>query len=807
MLRLRTFGGCFLERDGVRLDGLSGQRKGLGLLALLAAAGDNGVGREVASAYLWPESDEARAAASLKQLVHSLRQQLGSPDVLLGPAALRLNPALVTSDLAEFRDALLRGDADAAVELYAGPFLDGFLIRGTDAFERWADAERAARAADFAAALETLAERAAARGDARGAVHWWRRRQGVDPLSGRVAVGLMRALDAVGDRAGALRHARIHEALLRQEVGPSAADPAVAALAAELARAPSVTAEPAAPLAAPLAAPRDAAHEPRAEPAADARPDDRTRAPALAGSLPDESRSIAPGAPPAAGARPLRTALAAAGLLAVLALSSYAVQRGDAGADDDRGAAPGAAAATRPAPDRSVAVLPFANTSGDPADEPFADGLTDELIGALGQVAGLKVAPRTSAFALKGKGLDVRTVADTLGVATALEGSVRRAGERLRITVALVSAAENRVLWSETYDRELKDVFAVQQEIARSVVRALQITLVAGPGAAPVRPPTADLVAYELYLRGQFFRYQLSGDALQRAVGLFEQAIARDPGFARAHAGLADAHALLVLFGDRPPREGFRRARAAAVTALTLDSTLAQAHASLAHIETAHDWNWASAGRRFERATALDPASTTIRHWRALWLFDQRRFEDAAALLQQTLASDPLSTPVRLTLGRMHVSMRQPNRAISYLNGAIELNPRLSLAHQQLGYAYLQKGMPAEAVAAFARAAALGGLRDSAQLAYAHAVTGRRAEAEQIVRALIGSSDRRYVSPFDVAVAYVGLGDSDAAFRWLERAYEEHAAGMDTIAITPALAPLYADPRWTRLLLRMGLAA
>jgi TolB-like protein/Flp pilus assembly protein TadD len=452
-------------------------------------------------------------------------------------------------------------------------------------------------------------------------------------------------------------------------------------------------------------------------------------------------------------------------------------------------------------------VLPFANTSGDPTDEPFADGLTDELIGALSRVPTLKVTPRTSAFALEGKGLDVRTVADTLAVANVLEGSVRRSGNRLRITVTLVSADEHRVLWSETYDRELKDVFAVQQEIARSVTSALRVTLAAGVPAGPVAPATTDLVAYEAYLKGQYFRYQLSRDALQRAVGFFEQAVARDPKYALAHAALADAHALLVLFGDQPPREGFRRARAAARAALEVDGTLAQAHASLGHIEMAHDWNWASAGSRFERAMALDPASTTIRVWRGIRLLDQRRFDESAALLERTLSSDPLSIPVRMTLGRIYVSTRQPDRAIPYLNAALELNPRLSLAHQQLGYALLQKGVPAQAIASFERAAALGGLRDSAQLAYAYATTGRRGESERIVRTLLASGGRRYVSAFDIAVAYVGLGDTDAAFRWLARAYEEHAPGMDTIAITPALEPLHDDPRWARLMRRMGLAS
>ncbi|MES2525218.1 MAG: BTAD domain-containing putative transcriptional regulator [Gemmatimonadota bacterium] len=728
---------------------------------------------------------------------------------MTGPAVLRLNPALVASDVAEFREAMLRGDADTAVALYTGPFLDGFFIRDADTFERWAAATRATLAVQYAEALETLAERAGSRGDSRGAVEWWRRRQSADPFSGRVAVGLMRALDAAGDRAGALRHAQVHDALLRQEIGEGAADPLVAELAATLSQPQPATSGPASPVK-PSPEPRDVA-SPLPDAVADARSD------AMPLAMPIAMRDATPEATPPVRTRRARRFAVATALVAVAVLAVWALGR-DRDGERDAVAADGQAQAmttadgatsrtqSRPAvPRPSVAVLPFANTSGDAADEPFADGLTDELIGALGQVAGLKVAPRTSTFALKGKGLDLRTVAETLGVATALEGSVRRAGDQLRVTVALVDAAENRVLWSETYDRKLADVFAVQGEIARAVVGALKLTLAPTPASNAVLPPTRDLVAYELYLKGQFFRYQLNGVSLRRAVEFFEGAIARDPRYARAYSGLADAQALLVLFGDRPPREGFRRARASAMKALALDSTLAQAHASLAHIEMAHDWNWDASGPRYQRANALDPASTTIRLWRGLWLFDQRRFDEAAALLEETLASDPLSTPVRLTLGRMYVSMHQPDRALPYLRGTLELNPQLAFAHQQLGHALLQKNLQSDAIAAFERAAALSGMRDSAQLAYGYAVTGRREAATAIVQAVLRSQSRRYISPFDMAVAYTGLGDVDEAFRWLERAFEEHAAGMDTIAITPAFEPLHADPRWSRLLRRMGL--
>lgn len=388
---------------------------------------------------------------------------------------------MVTSDVAEFRDAILRADTDSAVALHAGPFLDGFLIRDAETFEQWATATRVTFTTRYAEALEILAERAAARGDVRGAVEWWRRRQAADPLSGRVAIGLMRALDAAGDRAGALRRAHIHEALLRQETGASAADPLVADLAATLWQPVSAR---------PISTVNTAAGElpEAASTSTGSVSHDRLSHDIRSNDAGFRARREVPAARP----RMLAVAFAMIGVLAVWILFRNTARRDDVAIGQSARPLPTGRAATAPSAARpSVAVLPFANTSGDASDEPFADGLTDELISALGQVAALKV------------------------------------------------------------------------------------TLTTRISAGSVLPATTDLVAYELYLKGQFFRYQLNGSSLQRAVTFFEQALARDPGFARAHAGLADTHALLVLFGDRPPGEGFRRARASAVTALTLDSTLA----------------------------------------------------------------------------------------------------------------------------------------------------------------------------------------------------------------------------------------
>ena len=768
-LRLHTFGGCFVARDGVRMEALSSLRKGLVLLAALAAAGDRGVSRETLLAYLWPESDQERARISLNQLVHSLRQQVRAPELLLTVAEYRLNGALITSDVREFRDAIRRNDDAAAAALYAGPFLDGFYIKGADELERWMAGERAALAQDFARVLESLAERASANGDVTLAVQHWRHLAGVSPLSARAATGLIRALDAAGERAAALQHARVYQLLVREEVD-GAPDPTVAALVAEL--------QHAKPAVAPV------------------RPE--------MSAQPDVAREVAPhvlGVSPRPKWRSRFVAGAGALLLAVLAAFVMWRPRDSTppNAAQKDIVARRAALATP-----SVAVLPFANTSGDPADEHFSDGLSDELISALGKVSGLKVSGRTSAFALKGRRLSVRAVADTLHVATVLEGSVRRANGRLKVTAQLVNAADDSVLWSDSYDREPKDVFAVQEQIAGAIVGALRVQLGAG-GVPRVKRATADLVAYDMYLKGRYFLNRLTPDDMRRAFGYFEQAVARDPTYAQAYAGLADAHLLVAIFGNLPPGEELARAKSAAAHALSLDSTLAEAHTSLAGAEMAFDWNWRAAGHAFERAIALDPGYGLGHQRYGLYLLYQGQFAHAESVLVRARALDPLYASANMNLARVYVSTHRPTAAIPLLRTAVELSPGVALAHEQLGHALLETGNASAALAAFRQAALLSGPRDSAQLAYALAMTNQRPEAERILRALIASARDRYLPPVGVAMAYVGLGDHDAAFRWLDRGYEGHAAFMDGIKVSPPFDPLHSDPRWETLLRRLRL--
>jgi serine/threonine protein kinase/tetratricopeptide (TPR) repeat protein len=482
------------------------------------------------------------------------------------------------------------------------------------------------------------------------------------------------------------------------------------------------------------------------------------------------------------------------GTAALLGIAVYAIVTGS----------PDAISSADSAAVRSVAVLPFANLSPDPQNEYFADGMTEELINALAKVEGLEVRARTSVFAFKGKEVDVRDVGRRLDVATAVEGSVRRSGARLLVTARLVDARTGSSLWSDVYQRNAEDIFAVQEEIARAIVGALAGPLVGARATPLAGRGTGSLEAYELYLKGRHFWNRRTEEAVVRAVQYFEQATARDPTYARAYAGLADAYVLLAFF-HWPPQKALPHAKAAARKALALDSTLADAHASLGQILSVFEWDWKSAEQHFKRAIALDPENAIARQFYAICLQDQGRFDDAIATLKQAAVLDPLSAPIKLTLGRVYVNGRQPDHAIQQLREAADLNPEWSGPHLFLGFAYLQKGAHGEAIEAFRRAARLGGARDSAHLAYAYGVAGQRAEAIEILRELLGQSERRYLPPFTIALIHVGLGETDETVRWLERGYAERSPMMNTLKSMGAFDPLRSDPRFVRLLKRMGL--
>jgi eukaryotic-like serine/threonine-protein kinase len=465
------------------------------------------------------------------------------------------------------------------------------------------------------------------------------------------------------------------------------------------------------------------------------------------------------------------------------------------------------AVATLAVPTRSIAVLPFVNASPDPENEYLSDGITDELIDALVQVEGLRVASRTSVFALKGKALDVRAIGSLLGAAVVLEGSVRKAGNRLRITAQLTSTDDGRLLWSQRYDRTLDDVFAIQDELARTIVNTLRATSFADLSAPAPKRYTENVKAYGLYLKGRYAWNTRTQEGVADGIGFFEQAIAEDPRYALAYTGLADSYALHVDYRSVPVAEGFERAKAYARQALELDDSLAEAHASLAWSLFIYDWDWEAAGREFRRAIALDPRYASARQWHAFLLTSQGAMDAALAEAHRALELDPTSVSVRRGLGWANVYARRYDQARAHLNRAVAMNPTAVESYRILGLTLALQGNDAEADRVLREALELpaAGTYTQATLAYHLARTGREAEARELLQELERAAQADYVSPVAFATIHIGLGDVDRALDWAERAYAERRGWLAYVKVNPIMDPLRDSPRFAALVRKMGL--
>ncbi len=456
---------------------------------------------------------------------------------------------------------------------------------------------------------------------------------------------------------------------------------------------------------------------------------------------------------------------------------------------------------------RGIVVLPFTNASGDPDNEYLSDGITDELISALARVEGLRVTARTSAFALKGKPQDVRSIGALLGTAWVLEGSVRRAGSRLRITAQLTSTDDGRLLWSERYDRTLEDVFAIQEELARTIVDTLRATSFAALAEPVAKRYTNNVLAYSHYLKGRFAWNKRSHDGTSEAIAAFEAAIAEDPNYAPAYAGLADSYALQLDYRSVPVAEGFARAKAYARRALELDDTVAEAHASLAWGLLIYDWDWDGAARAFRRAIELDPRYPTAHQWYAFSLAAHGRFEEALVESHTALELDPASVSIRRTAGLAYFYARRYPQARDHLVRAIAMNPTSEENYRILGLILAHLGQWEEAERAVREALAAPGVGaySHATLGFVLARSGRRSDAEAILRDLTEVAQRGYVSPVAFATVHLGLGNVDAALDWAERAYAERRGWLVYFKVNPLLDPLRGRPRFEALLKRMRL--
>jgi serine/threonine protein kinase/Tfp pilus assembly protein PilF len=456
---------------------------------------------------------------------------------------------------------------------------------------------------------------------------------------------------------------------------------------------------------------------------------------------------------------------------------------------------------------RSIVVLPFTNMSSDPENEFFADGITEEIINALAQIEDIRVVARTSAFSFKGKHVDLRTLGEILKVTTILEGSIRKSGNRLRIMAQLIDVSDGYHLWSERYDRELKDVFEVQDEIARTIANRLKVTLGAERQKPLVRVGTKNLEAYQLYLKGRFHWNKRTPDGMQKAIEYFQEAIEEDLAYALAYTGLADTYNLASFLNVFPPGEVMPKAKAAATRALEIDDGLAEAHVSLGYASFTYDWDWTAAGGHFEQALAVNPSYVRNHAFYPLYLSSLGRFEEAVATAKRALDLDPASPAVSHVLAVQLYLSRQFDQAIQQCHKTLEMDPHYAVAYAMLGQAYASKGCYREAVPDLDKYLELsrGGAAALALLGYAHARLGERNEALRILDELGAVSKRSFVTAFFFALVYAGLEDRDQAFMWLEKACEERFNRLAYVKVEALWDPLRSDPRFAELLRRVGI--
>src|SRR5437867_3764773 len=450
---------------------------------------------------------------------------------------------------------------------------------------------------------------------------------------------------------------------------------------------------------------------------------------------------------------------------------------------------------------------PFANGSADPENEYLCDGVTDELINALTKVEGLRIASRTSVFALKGKPQDIRAIGALLGVSAVLEGTVRKADDRLRITVQLAAADDGRTLWSERYDRLLDDVFAVHDEISRTIVNTLRSTFLADIADPTPQRYTDNVQAYSLYLKGRYCWNKRSQEGVREAIAYFEQAIDHDPGYTLAYSGLSDAYALQVDYRGVPVTEGYELARRYALKALELDDDLPEAHTSLAWVQFAYDWDWESAERSYRRALALNPAYATGHHWHPFVLLVSGQSEQALVEAHTALELDPSSLSIRRGLGWLYYYTRRYESAVYHLRRAIAMNPTSEDTYRVLGLVLTQQGAYDEAERSYREAITLSPELSYATAGVAHvlALRGRRREAEGLLAELEARARDHYVSPVAFCILHLGLRNIDQAFVWLERAYQDRRGWLTYLKVEPMLDAVRDDPRFAELVKRMRL--
>jgi TolB-like protein/Flp pilus assembly protein TadD len=455
-----------------------------------------------------------------------------------------------------------------------------------------------------------------------------------------------------------------------------------------------------------------------------------------------------------------------------------------------------------------LAVLPFDNLSRDPDQEFFSDGLTEEMITQLGKLnpERLTVIARGSVAKYKGSRLAVDQIGKELHADYLVEGSVRRASDRVRITVQLIRVRGQTDLWAESYDRELRDVLAVQDSVARTIANQIHITLTPGQQTRLASRANLDPEAYEAYLKGRYYWNKRTADGLQKALIYFQQAINQDPAYGAAYSGLADCNSGLAWHGFKSPAEALPKAYAAALKAIEIDPQSAEAHASLGLV-LHHRWDWAGAEVEFRRSLQLDPHYANAHHWYGDNLSVKGRHDEALLEAKQALELDPLNLMIGTWVGLRYYFARKYDLAIEQGRNAVELDANFAAAHLLLGENYVQMGLHEQGLAELQTAASLSGNSPLylAQVAVAHASAGRKTEALRIIAQLQMIAGTRYVSPYGLAQIYAALNDKEKTFKWLQLAYDDRAVWMSYLAVDPVFDGFRSDQRFQDLLRRVDL--
>lgn len=455
----------------------------------------------------------------------------------------------------------------------------------------------------------------------------------------------------------------------------------------------------------------------------------------------------------------------------------------------------------------SIAILPLENEAADPNAEYLSDGITESIIDNLGQLSRLRVMARSTVFRYKGRQADPLAIGSELNVRAVLTGRLKQLGDNLVIKAELVDVADGSRLWGEQYRRKFEDIFAVEEEISREISEKLKLKLSGDEKKRLAKRATENSRAYELYLKGRYHWNRRTGEDLRKSIGLYQQAIEADPGYAPAHVGLAESLALMSWFAfvSMPPRESMPCAKSAALRALELDGTLAQAHATLALVRLLFDWDWAGAEREFKEAIELNPSYTTARHWYPILLTGAGRFEESLEQIGRALELEPMSLMINSTRGWILHYAGRYQEAVAQFQKTIEMDSGFCPAHWLLGYAYEALGRHAEAVGEFREARRLDPTPAIlSSLGHALAVSGREDEARELLEELNRMALERYVSPESQALIHAGLGERDRVMDCLERALEDRSSYLILINVDPRLSPLRGDPRFSRVLKTIG---